>query len=171
MIFPILGVIAALTFAIWLVVDDHKKDPHRQMYWAILPLTIFPMALGLFGLLIGIYTTKVVPKKWERTEVTSLATLKGTGSVGGNFFLGSGQVGPAYYYYYRVGSGNGPYNVYPRSSANSSEFEEDRKDAEMWSFSQIPVDPIWYIIAVPTFRERYEFHVPQGSIDRSYKLQ
>ncbi|MGD0977136.1 MAG: hypothetical protein ABR875_02485 [Minisyncoccia bacterium] len=136
----------------------------------------------VFGLLLAVVTAlkigALLPNYHETQviEKTELVALNNGTTIEGRFFLGSGQIDsqPAYFFYYKVA--NGGIKLGTLSAEGVTIFEEKRSDAYMEKSSEEDypkITGIWGYLTFPGVTRKWEcvnFHIPEGSIQRSFDL-
>ncbi len=134
---------------------------------------------AMIALMLGIVGNENLPKKWSK-EYTSvkLVNMRDQAGTSGSFFLGSGGFSSSSYYtYYREERGGGfkkellnPNNL-AGSESEITIFEEARKDGELRIF-RLEYAEEWYkFFGKSPVSQRYEFHIPKGSIARGFVLE
>jgi len=168
---PIIGV-AAIGFLLALSsIDDWRKE-----WWLIIPRGIFGIFIGgLIGLLLSLIFSGIPPTEYQLSQEIQLVSLKDEGNiVSGSFFLGCGSVEtiPCYFYYTPVG-----HDIYQMKSVKVTDrvfiCEEDRTDGVLKIYAPKFINKAYRWLSDDSFlegQERYEFHIPKGSIMQKFSL-
>lgn len=132
-------------------------------------------SLGLvFGSLVGMFAGSFFQKQWTLNEEARLVTLRTTDGLQGTFFLASGSIGDAqYYFFYKEVEGGGYKPDKILVADNVTIYEEDREDGMVKVYRYGIVNPPrWFIVAPNSTiqRVKYEFHIPRGAIKRNFIL-
>ncbi len=143
---------------------------------------------GLVGVLIGfsiatLLGSMVSSREWKVVSTSELQNIRSVDGLQGNFFVGIGSIGPAYSYSYYEKTGENGY--IPRTLTLNDQIqvvilEEDRSngvliskgstrkpaDGLTWQRDWVIIDD--YYVRSPNY---FEFHVPKGTVSRSFVLQ
>jgi hypothetical protein len=136
------------------------------VFVALFVLGIFALVgLGLSAIL-GAFLPKEKRQEWKGT----LVALRDKDSVGGNFFLGSGRIegAPYYFYYYKFEDGFKPSKC--PADWHTTVREEDRKDGRIVHLQKdFKYQWMWWI-AVAFHDYEYEITIPTGSIRQGFSI-
>jgi len=166
----VIGIAAiGFLFGVWLAIDDGDG------WWAI-PRGIFGALIGaLIGFFLSMFFSAIPPTKYELSKEIELVSLRhGENSVRGSFFLGCGSVesNPSYIYYVSVGP-----DIYQMKTIKVTDsvfvYEEDRTDGVLKVYAKKFANKSYNWLSDESLlegEERYEFHIPKGSILRDFSL-
>lgn len=130
---------------------------------------------ALTGLMIAFGIGEPIPVKEFAKEI-KLVALKDTSGIRGTFFLGSGSVRQEFYYFFYKKEKDGSVTFDKLLARNVKIYEEERKDGVIKAFEKRPIKKIslslfgFHHPANGDRDQRYEIHIPKGSIERTFKL-
>ncbi|MFA6436660.1 MAG: hypothetical protein WC242_00890 [Candidatus Paceibacterota bacterium] len=128
------------------------------------------------GFLLTVVFSNILPTKYQTIKEVELTSLRNGGmSTSGTLFLGCGSVEskPCYFYYTAVGE-----NIYQMESVEITDrtfvYEENRANGVFEIHSRVPAAPFPFncLMLKPFIcgSDRYEFHIPRGSIAQTFSL-
>lgn len=162
----IVVLIFIVAFAFWAMLEDGSEG-------------LIPGAIGgaTVGFIVALFIGGIAytDSHWEHKSTTPLVSLADGSSVHGSFFLGSGYVdgSPSYTWYESNGENNyvrkdveaGVATIHYLPKGETPYYTIRQKKADDKSFWQP-----WGFNTYGTWDEKYNFYVPQGSIQQSYTL-
>lgn len=180
MFFLCLGTLAGLVLAIIVAWDEHEFEETKDK--VVSALQYMPL-LGFLGFLIGclmavigggiisiFFRGNLIEKQVSNT---ALYSLYDDPTINGRFFLGSGAIDGELTYFYNVENADGSYTPKQLNVANNPVrvFEEEIEEAYLIVYASYCGTWAchWFSLGLEEFA-RYEFHVPDGTLDRSYIL-
>lgn len=108
----------------------------------------------------------------EKLETIQLASMNSTSGVSGAFVFGSGSIdGQTHYEFLMVGNDGAliPGSVERNNTVRI--YEQDRTDAQLVTWRRrLPVQYRRYVLA-PGGPNRYDFHVPKGSVQYGFQVK
>lgn len=133
---------------------------------------VFGAIFGLLAIVIGGWLGNLIGYSfangsYDEVEKHTLLALNDTSVSSGSFFLGSGTSGeePAFFYYQQGDRGATLEHV----DADKAVIVEENIDEPYLSVLEPGTDNMfWYVGGVGDLL--YEFHIPEGSIDNSFRL-
>lgn len=161
MIWFIVSLIAVL--AIWIYSIFDGIDFEGVLFGAI--FGVFAIVIGgLLGNLLG-YAFAQGP--YEEVDRHTLLALNDTSVTGGSFFLGSGSSDeePAFFYYQQNDRGATLEHV---KADRAVIIEEDVDTPYLVVLEEGTESEFWYVGGIGG--KLYEFHIPEGSINNSFRL-
>lgn len=160
-----LGVIGAL---IWMMIAIHSDgDIFDVLFFGAGTLILFGLIGGVIAVRIGL----TQPTVWNTESKTPLVAMYNLNGLEGSFFLASGDIGVHTYYDYWYTDGNGyrhgqviagDIEVFEDATGNTATVERDRSTCASGKVG------LWSICVES--KTRYRFHIPRGSIARSFNL-
>jgi hypothetical protein len=132
----------------------------------------------MFGVILGAsfggFAALVAGERYKTiaSVMPKLASLRGSDSLSGSFFLGCGSIGTTPHYVYYQCTKDGGYE-YARKRADTGDafvYEEDRTDGILEVVTYRP--PAWMRgwLVFWEVNHVWNFHIPKGSIQRSFSL-
>lgn len=150
----------------------------REEEWASKLIAGFMGTLvgTIIGLVVCILVGQAFPAKLAVYQETELVALRTADSVSGHFFLGTGNIGNQGLYVYWVETENGGFQQRRLKDEGSVlVFEDvDLNDTErpkLVTLHRKFVNHRLDLWLLPGGMERFEFHIPPGSLVRSYQLE
>lgn len=157
-------ILAIITFGVGMIAAYFKDDDFLSLclllIWGVLMMAIVSLPSYI---------------DFERTEVkvedTEIVALKDNTNAEGSFFLGTGSVsGVDYYYYMEDGIKGLSVSKVPVESSHIKEVEDGEHKLETYKLEMKSAFAEWFYDAITEDRHEYIFHVPEGSIEREFKV-
>lgn len=172
--------------AIWLgivvfsfqgIILDPIMAPHSvggyffaTLFWLLI---CFITGALLFAAAYGIGESFV--SKPDGGSTQTLVVIRDKDGIEGRFFLGSGYIDSAPYYFYYVQTADGglrPGKV--EANGAVTVYEQDRASAELVTYRWMMKPPTWsWIFCLPhegSDKFTYAFRVPKGSVKREFRM-
>lgn len=127
---------------------------------------LFTATFGVIGLGISVGVGAIKPAPYEFEGRVELAALRDTAGIEGRVFLSTSYIGTSYYYIFYQRNANGELRLEFIHPDNTVIFEEDREDA----FIDIHGKDNIRLFAIEFASDRYEIHVPKGSVLKEFQL-
>lgn len=119
-----------------------------------------------------VFTSCHTETQWKNITETTLLSMRTSESITGSFFLGCGTIDSNLYYIYWTHDEIGiqPHRLGAYSS-NVFVIEEDRFDGFLIYKELQPVHQSMWNLSFSDYQNRYEFHIPKGSLIREFILK
>jgi len=158
----ILLVCVGVGLVIGIIIAVSAKDKFSAVF--------FSVGIGaVVGLALNIPFEYALPTRLDHVKNIALISMRNGNEISGSFFLGCGTVDEKTYYYYYASLGNGRYVLEKKATESAVIIEEDRSDG-LLQISVYAIDRSWRSWVFSDILYKYEFHIPQGSIQRNFTL-
>ncbi len=144
-------------------------EDHNSTFWPIFMTVISLVFMAGFVIFIALgIMALTLPQHYEFDSQQELVSMRSVDGVSGSFFLGSGHIGTVGYYFYYSPYHGGLRN-YKVETSKSVIFEGERDNPRLEIYKAVFDD----FPKIYNFAERYEyrFYIPEGSIDRTFRLE
>jgi hypothetical protein len=154
-----------ISFAVTFIGKDVKsKTVTAGRVIGTLIFAIFP---AMFAVIVAMLLGLFVPTNYKLVDTIEIYSLQsGTGSEG-SFILGSGSLGSSHAYYFYTKEESGAFN--PESLVDEEDniliVEEERGDGVIYVYRRVADLPFLGLLTFIFEMERYEIHVPIGSLE------
>ena len=169
MIWPFLFALLFVIFA-WRSIYDMASDFEGYCLSTVLLVAFAAVAFGVglgFASVIGL----AVPKHWTEPETIKLVSLRDGDGISGHFFLGTGSIGTTQYYFFYKEAGRGYQPGKVAVANNVIIFEEKRQGGDLKVYTDQFVSQCFEWVAMNWQSQKYEFVVPEGSLQKNFVLQ
>ena len=167
-------IVAGAVIGFFKALTSFRRECGGEKGKTVFHFCAFIILFTVLGCFIMWAFTGVFPTRYQLSKEIELTSLKNGGmDTGGIFVLGCGTIEskPCYLYYTAVGR-----NIYQMKSVEITDqafvYEEDRTNGVLEIYTKIPDGYArWF-----TFKDfigggdRYEFHIPKGSIAQIFSL-
>ncbi len=130
--------------------------------------TFFGFVMGIvIALIIGIF----VDKQWREIDSYKLVSLRNGDGASGSVFLGTGRVESDEYYFYNAGTQDKFTPGKIEVENNVTVFQDSgRTNGTLTAYVLGPKNQgtVWYSATLPD--NKYEFHIPKGSLRSGFAL-
>jgi hypothetical protein len=163
--FGIMGLIGTYRFM------KSNCDGFVSWFFGMLGIIVGVMVMVMVGVIPALITGNFLEKTWEQTEQIELLSLRNNDGVSGHFFLGSGSIQSEQYYFFHKKSGDGyqPGRVKADDNVLVHESEGQGGMAKVYTRKFVNKRHEWYAACWPS--EKYEFFIPNGSLQRDFVLK
>ena len=164
MLWPILFVVFFLVFS--------RKSKQRP---DVTETLIFSGILGVLGVFFALFIGAVLPIPThlieEEGERVQLVSLRNGTETTGSAFLGFGSIGTTQYYFFFKAAGRGYQQGKIEANDNVTVIEAPRTDGELRTYVNAFNNSSSRWIAMHELKKKYEFIIPEGSLQRNFTLQ
>ncbi len=165
-----------IIIAILIVIHYHRKRKKNRYYSFGYNLFAALCFAVMIGLLFALLADSFVPRQWVKVEEIELVSLRDSEDTSGQFFLGTGsfETEKHYFFYKKVGEGYQPGKL--KASDKITIFERSTDRGEIRKYTKKPIESPWpwpwyWIAFSPSYGERYEIIIPEGSLRQSFILE
>lgn len=164
MIFILCGAVYAIYAAYTLIAPSSAGDWVELCFLGTLSIVMGALAGSGFALGVGYFPAQTFMVE----DTVHLAALRDNSTVRGSFFLGSGSIGQEQRYFYMRKVGDG----FKQDSIAASEAIVYEQDGEprIVTYQSDFVNPMWYVIGLPSKSKDADIYVPVGSIVQNYHI-
>ena len=168
MIILILSIILAIYVAVSVIEPDDLYSYTMTFIIAIAQGALFLVGASLAIIFFGSFFGQHL----ELSNTQKLASIDFKNGISGSFFLGTGTVGDAPYYFYMINDNDAyiPKRVQIDDNIRIKESSSELSNIKQYEYKFN--NKIWYLIALPEiFSGQYVITIPKGSIKNNFNMQ